>query len=148
MRLEKGFTLIEVMIVVAIIAILSTLSMTIYLDSVSKSQLTEAFSVTDGIKGEVSDYFLQRGTCPSLGQSTGFPSTAESYGGKYVASVSISPGTNNNCFLTVAMRGAGSVTPKLIGKTITLTMNAASSTEAVWTCASTADPKYLPTTCR
>lgn len=148
MKSVRGFTLIELMIVVAIVAILASLSLSIYLDSVSKAQLSEAFTVSDGVKTDVSDYFLQTGACPLLGKSPGFPSTSASYGGKYVASVDITGGGNNNCILNVAMRGAGSVTPRLIGKTITLTMASASATETVWSCASTADPKYLPQTCR
>ena len=148
MKSARGFTLIELMVVVAIVAILGSLSMSIYLDSISKSQLTEAFTVSDGIKTEVSDFFLQTGGCPSLGTSPGFPSTPASYGGKYVASVNIIGGSNNNCVLEIAMRGEGSVTPRLIGKTVTLTMASASSTESIWTCTSSADAKYLPQTCR
>jgi type IV pilus assembly protein PilA len=148
MKSTRGFSLIELMVVVAIIAILASLSMSIYLDSISKSQLSEAFTVSDGIKTDVNDYFLQTGICPTLGKAPGFPSAPSSYGGKYVASVDIINGGNSNCVLQIAMRGTGSVTPRLIGKTVTLTMTTASSTLSIWSCSSSADAKYLPQTCR
>lgn len=147
MKRESGFTLIELMIVVAIIAILTGLGISIYLDSVSKSQLSEAFTITDGVKTDVVNYYNQAGQCPVLGTAQGFPVAAASYSGKYVASVDIQS-SQGNCVLTATMRGAGSVTPKLTGQKITLSLDPNSGSNPVWTCASTVNPKYLPQTCR
>lgn len=147
MHATRGFTLIELMIVVAIVAILSALSISIYADSISKSQVSEAFTITDGLKSDVIDFFGQAGQCPELGHSLGFPGTSASYGGKYVASVDIQPQANG-CSLIVTMRGAGSVTPKLINQTITISLDTTKSATAQWSCASTVNPVYLPATCR
>ncbi|PXV58208.1 type IV pilus assembly protein PilA [Dyella jiangningensis] len=144
MKRIKGFTLIEVMIVVAIIAILSALAITIYQNSVAKAQLSEAFTLTDGLKTDVSTYYAQAGSCPTLG-ANGFAAAA-SYNGKYVDNVKIS-NSGAGCVITAFMRNH-TVAPRLQGKQVILTMGGSTGGAISWQCSSDADPVYLPQTCQ
>jgi type IV pilus assembly protein PilA len=143
MRHTRGFTLIEMMIVVAIIAILASVAISIYANSTAKAQLSEAFSITDGLKVDVSNYYTQTGACPTLG-ADGLAAAA-SYTGNYVANVSIATG-GAGCSITALMRSS-TVAPKLQGKQVTLTMSGNGSAIS-WQCVSNADPVYLPKTCQ
>jgi len=144
MKHTRGFTLIELMIVVAIIAILASIAISVYANSTAKAQLSEAFSITGGLEADVSDYYAQTGSCPTLG--TGSLNPAGSYSGNYVASVSIAPG-GAGCAITALMRSQ-TVAPKLQGRQVTLTMNGSTNGAVSWQCSSDVDPVYLPQTCR
>lgn len=143
MRHMRGFTLIELMIVVAIIAILSSLAITVYQNSTGKAQLSEAFTIVDGMKTDVVDYYNQSGACPTTG-SDGL-SAAASYSGRYVQKVDVAP-IASGCTVTATMRD-NSISPRLQGKTVTFSMSS-SNGSATWQCTSNADTVYLPATCR
>jgi type IV pilus assembly protein PilA len=143
MRRSRGFTLIELMIVVAIIAILASIAVAVYMNSTGKSQLSEAFTLVDGLKTDVSNYYDQTGSCPVLG-SNGF-NASTSYTGKYVASVSITPGVAG-CSIIALMR-SGTISPHLQGKQVTFAMTDNGGSVS-WRCSSDADPIYLPATCQ
>ena len=64
---HAGFTLIELMIVIAIIAILSSIAISVYQDATAKAELSEAFTVGDGLKTPVADYRHQTVACPAQG---------------------------------------------------------------------------------
>lgn len=89
--LQKGFTLIELMIVVAIIGILAAVALPAYQDYTIRAQVTEGFTLIDGLKGDLSDYWSQNGTCPVQGTSPGF-AAATNFVGKYVSKVEIADG--------------------------------------------------------
>lgn len=144
MKRQGGFTLIEMMIVVAIIAILSALSISIYGNSISKAQLSEAFTLTGGLKTDVAEYYTQTGSCPAPG-TNGLPAAA-SYSGKYVANVNITT-VGTGCAITALMR-SHSVSPRLQGKQITLTMTPSTGGAVNWQCSSDVDSIYLPQTCQ
>ncbi|WP_083966330.1 pilin [Dyella thiooxydans] len=144
MKHTRGFTLIELMIVVAIIATLASIAISVYANSTAKAQLSEAFSVVDGLKVDVSGYYEQTGTCPTLG-ADGL-AAAVSYSGNYVASVSISPG-GAGCAITALMR-SHTVAPRLQSKQVTLTMAGSVDGAISWQCSSDVDPVYLPKTCQ
>lgn len=143
MKNARGFTLIELMVVVAIIAILSSIAITAYTNSTGKAQLSEAFSLADGLKTNVAEYYNQTGGCPAPGANG--MAAATSYSGNYVASVSVGP-VGTGCEITALMR-SHSVAPKLQGKQITLTMAGRTGGDVSWQCSSDADPIYLPQTC-
>jgi type IV pilus assembly protein PilA len=143
MRQSRGFTLIELMIVVAIIAILASIAISVYVDSTGKAQLSEAFTVTDGLRTDVSDYYAQNGSCPTLG-ADGL-SSAASYSGKYVADVSIASG-GAGCAITAYMR-TSSITPGIQGTQVIFTM-AGSGASISWQCSSNANPVYVPAACQ
>lgn len=144
-NVQKGFTLIELMIVVAIIAILAAIAIPQYQNYITKSQFSESQTIADGLKTPVVEYFNQTGTCPSNG-TTGFY-LAASYSGKYVASTTIGGGAGP-CTIMATFKPTGSVSAPLNAKTATLTGNIANGGTIVWACTSSVDPKYLPKVCQ
>ena len=143
MNVQKGFTLIELMIVVAIIGILAAIAIPAYQDYIARSQMTEAMSLASGLKTAVSEVSSQDGTCPSNG--TAGIAAASTIKGSYVASVTTAGGATGPCTIAAKMKSAG-VSAGIQGKTLTLTMtnNGGSNT---WTCGSDAAQKYLPKSC-
>ena len=88
MKNQKGFTLIELMIVVAIIAILAAIAISQYQDYVIRSQVSEGSSLADGVKTAVGEFYNNRGRFPPSNVSAGL-ALSKSIKGEYVSSVSI-----------------------------------------------------------
>ena len=91
MKNQKGFTLIELMIVVAIIAILAAIAISQYQDYVIRSQVSEGSSLADGIKTAVGEFVNNRGYFPAANISAGL-AAATSITGEYVGAVSVTNG--------------------------------------------------------
>lgn len=87
--IRNGFTLIELMIVVAIIGILATISIQAYQDYTIRSQVTEGLSLASSIKTSAAEYFQDRGTWPANNAALG----AGTITGKYVTSVAANNGS-------------------------------------------------------
>ena len=64
-KLQKGFTLIELMIVIAIIGILAAIALPAYQDYIARSQMTEGFNLAGGQKGALSEFYADKGRWPS-----------------------------------------------------------------------------------
>jgi type IV pilus assembly protein PilA len=144
MRKIHGFTLIELMIVVAIIAILTSIAITVYTNSTGKAELSEAFTVADGLKTDVADFYSQTGSCPNNG--SGPIALATSYAGKYVQDATVSSNASG-CVITALLR-ANSVSPKLRGKSVVFSMDSSRGGAVQWTCSSDAPTTYVPRACQ
>lgn len=149
-QVQAGFTLIELMIVVAIIGILATLAIPAYQDYIARAQMSEALILADGLKMPVSEAFAQDGTCPEneSAADNGIPaSTAIS--GTYVLSVTASGNgvAAGGCKITATMKAKG-VSTGIISTKLQLTMktSAAEGTNT-WACTTDAPQKYVPKAC-
>jgi type IV pilus assembly protein PilA len=137
---QRGFTLIELMIVVAIIAVLAAIAIPSYQEYVIRSQVSEGLDLADGAKAAVWDFVSSHGTFPKGNESVGLPSPA-SIAGKYVSRVTVAGG-----LITVDYQGPGA-NQAIQASTLQLSpvMTAGS---IKWTCKSGMQPSYLPSSCR
>src|SRR5580692_11834705 len=94
-NVQKGFTLIELMIVIAIIGILAAIAIPAYQNYTIRSQVTEGLSLADGWKTSISEYYAQNGAFPTTSGTSGGALTIVAAGastGKYVGSIAVSTG--------------------------------------------------------
>ena len=141
-QIQQGFTLIELMIVVAIIGILAAIAIPAYQDYTVRAKVSEGLAAVAAAKTSVSEYAISNGSMPGSQASAGFSSVAT----KYVASIGYAQ-SGSNGVLTVQLAASG-VGGTADGKTFTLT-GVLSSGSVGWTCAAgTIDSKYLPANCR
>jgi type IV pilus assembly protein PilA len=87
-KLQQGFTLIELMIVVAIIGILAAIAIPAYQDYTIRAQVSEGLSLADGAKTAMTEYYTNHGTWPANNAAAGL-ANATSIQGNYVASVDV-----------------------------------------------------------
>lgn len=147
--MQKGFTLIELMIVIAIIGILAAIALPAYQDYVARSQVTEAINLMSGYKSAVSENYGSSAECPDNRNNAQFGlAIPREIHGKYVNEIEAKPtAVAGSCELTAKFRSSGVAEP-IRNKTITLTMTVTSGGET-WNCMSRElDGKYLPSACR
>jgi type IV pilus assembly protein PilA len=160
---QKGFTLIELMIVVAIIGILAAIAIPAYQDYTIRSQVSEGLAMAGATKTSVAESFAQSGNWPVDNTSAGV-AAASDITGKYVTQVSIANGT-------ITITYGGQANAVLNGKTLGLQPMKSNNDDVVWVCGNKAAPagasatagtttsggasavtslisKYMPATCR
>ncbi|AWM81523.1 prepilin-type cleavage/methylation domain-containing protein [Gammaproteobacteria bacterium ESL0073] len=158
--MQKGFTLIELMIVIAIIGILAAIAIPAYQDYIGRSQMAEALSLASGQKGAVAEYYSSNSDCPDNAQTdykNGGIAKKSQISGKYVQEVTVGQGgstiiisgtqsATSKCDIKAKMRGTN-VAEGIKNKTLTLGM-VPTSGAFQWGCTSDADNKFLPATCQ
>ena len=171
--IQKGFTLIELMIVVAIIGILAAIAIPAYQDYTIRSQVTEGLNLAGAVKAEVAEFYAQNGSWPTAingGAGTLGHTATEIPSGKYVSSVTlVDPGTIR---IAYSNTGGFQANANLNGLVLDLrpALSGAAATgnnDVVWVCGNNAGPtavhqpataaaaaaptvpnKYLPASCR
>ena len=146
-RLNSGFTLIELMIVVAIIGILAAIAIPQYQNYVARAQVSEALSLASGAKVAVAEYFNTNGTFPADNSTAGLTEPTD-FKGNWVESVTVSV-VGGNALIT-ALFSSTDAHSKIQGGEMTLTaVDHGGSIEFACTSTGSIDiTAYLPSSCR
>ncbi|HEZ4167475.1 TPA: pilin [Neisseria meningitidis] len=158
--LQKGFTLIELMIVIAIVGILAAVALPAYQDYTARAQVSEAILLAEGQKSAVTEYYLNHGKWPGNNSSAGV-ATSSKIKGKYVEKVEVKNG------VITAQMASSNVNNEIKGKKLSLwakrqngsvkwfcgqpvTRNDTATNDEVTAANGTdkIDTKHLPSTCR
>ncbi|ENV65691.1 fimbrial protein pilin [Acinetobacter junii] len=161
--MQKGFTLIELMIVVAIIGILAAIAIPAYQNYIARSQASEALSLLGGLKTPLIDITGSSGlanacsTNAAVAAQVGPPAVAAipagalnsangyTLSGKYVSGITAVPTGTTQCKLIATFKPAGSgLNDKIAGKKVAFTYTVATGD---WSCTSNLDQSVRPSSC-
>ncbi|MDJ0941614.1 MAG: pilin [Woeseiaceae bacterium] len=139
---QQGFTLIELMIVIAIVGILAAVAAPAYRDYSIRGQVSEGLSLASAAKAASTEYFQDQGAFPIDNNQAGLE-VAASITGSYVTSVTVT-----NDVITVLYGNRAH--PLIAGETVTLTADITSAGSVQWVCASggVIRSNHLPRICR
>jgi type IV pilus assembly protein PilA len=156
--IQKGFTLIELMIVVAIIGILAAIAIPAYQDYTIRAQVTEGLNLAGAVKAAVAETFAQTGSWPATNAEAGVGS-GSGITGKYVTSVAVASGG-------ITITYGNQANTKIATQSLGLSPATSDNDDVVWVCGRRPVPtgasaagtpgtttsglldKYLPQTCR
>lgn len=125
--LQKGFTLIELMIVVAIIGILAAIAIPAYQDYTIRAQISEGMTLAASAKAAVAESYLNRGEAPVNRFAAGMSAAAGDTSGKYVDQVNVTNGT-------ITIRYGNDANQSIDQETISLTPYETADGSVVWRC--------------
>jgi len=124
---QKGFTLIELMIVVAIIGILAAIAIPAYQDYTIRSQVTEGLNLAASAKANVAETFGNSGNWPATNTAAGLD-PATNIKGKYVTGVEIGTGG------VITITYGGQANARINGLTMSLTPYTSANGDVSWVC--------------
>ena len=154
-KLQQGFTLIELMIVIAIIGILAAIAIPAYQNYTIRSQVTEGLTLADGWKTAIAEYYANTGNWPTVANLTGTQASV----GKYESSVTVAAGG------VIAITYGNQANSKINGNVLSLTPYTNANNDVLWRCGNASAPtsatvatgsgtptqsvpaQYLPTSC-
>ena len=159
-KIQQGFTLIELMIVVAIIGILAAIAIPAYQDYTIRAQVTEGLNLSAALKASVSEEFANSGLWPANLAALGITAVVS---GKYVASIAMLTGT-----ITITYGNDANATLLSTGFLLSIRPMVSANLDVIWVCGSAAPPggavdtapiaaaaslttvlpKYMPSACR
>jgi type IV pilus assembly protein PilA len=130
---QKGFTLIELMIVIAIIGILAAIAIPAYQDYTIRAQVSEGLSLAAGAKAAIAESFAQRGEAPADRTEAGMTPTLTDTSGKYVQSVDVE---NGSIIITYGLAANAALTDQ----TLRITPYETLDKSVAWRCANAEAP--------
>jgi type IV pilus assembly protein PilA len=164
--IQKGFTLIELMIVVAIIGILAAIAIPAYQDYTIRSQVTEGLNLAGAVKAAVAESYADKGVWPVNNLQAGITDDAGTAAvtptGKYVRGIQVNTGT-------IEITYGGQSNANIDGSLLALRPRISANDDVIWLCghnigagvsglgdpstastatATTVGAKYLPASCR
>ena len=145
--MQKGFTLIELMIVVAIVGILAAVALPAYQDYISRSKITEPVSLLDGLRTDINGYYTDKGSLPTLSELTNYAG-AKAINGKFTSLIDDATAGTGGKFLATIKGSAGS---NIGGRKIQMsffTVNGVIKHTCGKAASDEVPQKYMPTECR
>lgn len=140
-KVQQGFTLIELMIVVAIIGILAAIAIPAYQDYTIRAQVSEGLSLSGGAKAAVTEYFQDRGVLPVDNAEAGLTAAANIQG-NYVTQVAVANGV-------ITVTYGNDAHSEIAADSITMTPDTTAVGSVQWVCGSTTIANnHLPAACR
>jgi type IV pilus assembly protein PilA len=152
-QVQKGFTLIELMIVIAIIGILAAIAIPAYQNYTIRAQVTEGLTLADGWKTTIAEYYANTGNWPTMANLNGTTNSI----GKYESSITVNPAG------VIQITYGNQANSKINGLALALQPFTNQNNDVLWQCgnsgtpsgatsaaiggSNTLSPQYLPTSC-